>query len=150
LALPRTCWRRSPATTGAEWAGGADESPPQALDAAIIFAPVGALIPAALAALRPGGRVVCAGIHMSDVPAFPYRLLWGERAVASVANLTRADGEEFLAIAARIGLAAKVERFALEDANLALGRLRAGELTGAAVLDMAQPCGTVAGAGTPT
>ena len=135
---------------GAEWAGGADESPPQALDAAIIFAPVGALIPAALAALRPGGRVVCAGIHMSDVPAFPYRLLWGERAVASVANLTRADGEEFLAIAARLGLAAKVERFALADANLALGRLRAGELTGAAVLDMVQPCGTVAGAGTPT
>ena len=168
LAPPRTCWRRSRATTAAacspsparrsrrpgirararrRWAGGSDEPPPQTLDAAIIFAPVGALIPAALAAVRPGGRVVCAGIHMSDVPAFPYRLLWGERSVASVANLTRADGEEFLALAARIGLAAKVERFALADANLALGRLRAGELTGAAVLDMAQPGGTVAGPG---
>jgi propanol-preferring alcohol dehydrogenase len=122
---------------GAVWAGGSEQPPPEALDAAIIFAPVGALIPAALAAVRPGGRVVCAGIHMSDLPAFPYRLLWGERSVASVANLTRADGEEFLALAARIGLSATVERFALADANVALGRLRAGELAGAAVLEVA-------------
>jgi propanol-preferring alcohol dehydrogenase len=122
---------------GAVWAGGSEQPPPEALDAAIIFAPVGALIPAALAAVRPGGRVVCAGIHMSDLPAFPYRLLWGERSVASVANLTRADGEEFLALAARIGLSATVERFALAEANVALGRLRAGELAGAAVLEVA-------------
>ncbi|HSY04461.1 MAG TPA: zinc-dependent alcohol dehydrogenase family protein [Steroidobacteraceae bacterium] len=121
---------------GAVWAGGSEQPPPEALDAAIIFAPVGALIPAALAAVRPGGRVVCAGIHMSDLPAFPYRLLWGERSVASVANLTRADGEEFLALAARIGLSATVERFALAEANVALGRLRAGELAGAAVLEV--------------
>ena len=121
---------------GAVWAGGSEQPPPEALDAAIIFAPVGALIPAALAAVRPGGRVVCAGIHMSDLPAFPYRLLWGERSVGSVANLTRADGEEFLALAARIGLSATVERFALAEANVALGRLRAGELAGAAVLEV--------------
>jgi alcohol dehydrogenase, propanol-preferring len=121
---------------GAVWAGASDLTPPEPLDAAILFAPVGALIPAALAAVRPGGRVVCAGIHMSDVPAFPYRLLWGERTVSSVANLTRADGEAFLALAARLGLKATVERFALDDANLALGRLRSGALTGAAVLEM--------------
>jgi len=121
---------------GAVWAGSSAERPPQELDAAILFAPVGALIPAALAAVRPGGRVVCAGIHMSDVPSFPYRLLWGERSVASVANLTRADGEEFLRLATRLGLAATVERFALEDANRALERLRSGALKGAAVLEM--------------
>ena len=121
---------------GAVWAGSSAERPPQELDAAILFAPVGALIPAALAAVRPGGRVVCAGIHMSDVPSFPYRLLWGERSVASVANLTRADGEEFMRRAARLGLAATVERFALEDANRALERLRSGALKGAAVLEM--------------
>jgi alcohol dehydrogenase, propanol-preferring len=121
---------------GAVWAGSSAERPPQELDAAILFAPVGALIPAALAAVRPGGRVVCAGIHMSDVPAFPYRLLWGERSVASVANLTRADGEAFIALATRLGLAATVERFALEDANRALERLRSGALKGAAVLEM--------------
>jgi propanol-preferring alcohol dehydrogenase len=121
---------------GAEWAGPSDEPAPEALDAAILFAPVGALIPAALGACRPGGRVVCAGIHMSDVPAFPYRLLWGERQVASVANLTRADGEQFLALAARLGLTASVERFALAEANLALGRLRSGALQGAAVLEL--------------
>lgn len=121
---------------GAVWAGGSQEPPPEPLDAAIIFAPVGALIPAALAAVHPGGRVVCAGIHMSDVPAFPYRLLWGERQVSSVANLTRRDGEEFMALAARLGLRARVERFALTDANLALERLRSGALTGAAVLEM--------------
>ena len=121
---------------GAVWAGSSAERPPQELDAAILFAPVGALIPAALAAVRPGGRVVCAGIHMSDVPSFPYRLLWGERSVAAVANLTRADGEEFLRLATRLGLAATVERFALQDANRALERLRSGALKGAAVLEM--------------
>jgi len=121
---------------GAVWAGSSAERPPQELDAAILFAPVGALIPTALAAVRPGGRVVCAGIHMSDVPGFPYHLLWGERSVASVANLTRADGEEFIRLAARLGLAATVERFALEDANRALERLRSGALKGAAVLEM--------------
>ena len=98
------------------------------------IAPVGALVPAALAAVRPGGRVVCAGIHMSDVPRFPYELLWGERSVSSVANLTRADGEEFLALAAKLGLAPTVEAFPLRDANLALERLRTGALQGAAVL----------------
>jgi alcohol dehydrogenase, propanol-preferring len=121
---------------GAVWAGASTQAPPEPLDAALLFAPVGALIPAALAAVRPGGRVVCAGIHMSDVPAFPYRLLWGERAVSSVANLTRADGEAFLAVAARLGLKPTVERFGLEDANQALERLRSGALTGAAVLEM--------------
>jgi propanol-preferring alcohol dehydrogenase len=121
---------------GVTWAGGSDERPPQALDAAILFAPVGALIPQALAAVRPGGRVVCAGIHMSDVPAFPYRLLWGERTVTSVANLTRADGAEFLSLAASIRLAATVQRFPLSEANEALERLRHGALAGAAVLEM--------------
>ena len=121
---------------GAVWAGSSTERPPQELDAAILFAPAGALIPAALAAVRPGGRVVCAGIHMSDVPSFPYRLLWGERSVASVANLTRADGEAFIPLATRLGLTATVERFALEGANRALERLRSGALQGAAVLEM--------------
>jgi propanol-preferring alcohol dehydrogenase len=121
---------------GAAWAGGSDEEAPEPLDAAILFAPVGALIPAALAAVRPGGRVVCAGIHMSDIPAFPYRLLWEERSVSSVANLTRRDAEEFLALAARYSLKCTVERFGLADANRALERLRSGALTGAAVLEM--------------
>jgi len=121
---------------GAVWAGSSTEPPPEALDGAILFAPVGALIPAALAAVRPGGRVVCAGIHMSDVPSFPYRLLWGERSVASVANLTRADGEAFIPLATRLGLAPSVERFALADANTALQRLRSGTVQGAAVLEM--------------
>jgi alcohol dehydrogenase, propanol-preferring len=121
---------------GAVWAGGSDERPDERLDAAIVFAPVGALIPAALSCVRPGGRVVCAGIHMSDVPAFAYRLLWGERSVSSVANLTRADGQEFLALATRMGLTATVQRFALSDANLALQRLRSGALQGAAVLEI--------------
>jgi len=124
---------------GATWAGGSDERAPEPLDAAILFAPVGALVPAALAAVRPGGRVVCAGIHMSDVPGFPYRLLWGERQLSSVANLTRRDGEEFMALAGRLRLHSRVERFALADANLALGRLRSGALTGAAVLEMPAP-----------
>ncbi|MBV8911129.1 MAG: zinc-dependent alcohol dehydrogenase family protein [Gammaproteobacteria bacterium] len=122
---------------GAVWAGPSGAIPPEPLDAALLFAPVGALIPAALTAVRPGGCVVCAGIHMSDVPTFPYRLLWGERTLSSVANLTRADGEAFLAIAARLALKPTVERFALDEANRALERLRDGELTGAAVLDIA-------------
>jgi propanol-preferring alcohol dehydrogenase len=123
---------------GAVWAGSSAERPPESLDAAIVFAPVGALIPAALACVRPGGRVVCAGIHMSDLPAFPYRLLWGERSVSSVANLTRADGQEFLALAARLGLRASVQRFDLRQANLALERLRRGALEGAAVLEISR------------
>jgi propanol-preferring alcohol dehydrogenase len=124
---------------GAVWAGGSDAAPPVPLDAAIIFAAAGELVPKALAAVRKGGRVVCAGIHMSDVPSFPYRLLWGERAIASVANLTRADGAEFMRIAERIALRPAVETFALTDANEALGRLRDGRLRGAAVLVMRRP-----------
>ena len=119
---------------GASWVGGSDRQPPVALDAAIIFAPLGSLVPAALQAVRKGGTVVCGGIHMSDIPAFPYSLLWGERIVRSVANLTRRDAEEFLPLAAQAGVKTEVERFALGDANVALDRLRAGRLTGAAVL----------------
>ena len=119
---------------GAVWAGGSDEAPPEALDAAIIFAPVGALVPAALAAVKKGGRVVCGGIHMSDIPSFPYRLLWGERQVLSVANLTRQDAREFLDIAPRAGVVTQVTRYPLERANEALADLREGRLTGAAVL----------------
>ena len=119
---------------GAVWAGAADEQPPEPLDAAIIFAPVGALVPAALAAVRKGGRVVCGGIHMSDIPSFPYRLLWQERRVLSVANLTRADAGEFLTIAARAGLKTQIVRYPLARANAALDDLRDGRLQGAAVL----------------
>jgi alcohol dehydrogenase, propanol-preferring len=119
---------------GAEWAGGSDEAPPEELDAAIIFAPVGALVPAALRAVHKAGQVVCAGIHMSDIPSFPYELLWGERVMRSVANLTRRDGEEFLALAPRVPVRAEVETFALEEANEALERLRNGQLRGTAVL----------------
>jgi propanol-preferring alcohol dehydrogenase len=119
---------------GAIWAGASDDRPPTSLDAAIIFAPVGDLVPAALAAVRKGGRVVCAGIHMSDIPTFPYRLLWGERSISSVANLTRADGAEFMRLAASVDLRPSVEPFALEHANEALSRLRHGQLRGAAVL----------------
>ena len=119
---------------GAVWAGAADEQPPEPLDAAIIFAPVGALVPAALAAVRKGGRVVCGGIHMSDIPSFPYRLLWQERHVLSVANLTRADAGEFLTIAARAGLKTQIVRYPLAHANTALADLRDGRLQGAAVL----------------
>jgi propanol-preferring alcohol dehydrogenase len=119
---------------GAEWAGGSDDRPPEELDAAIIFAPVGALVPVALNALAKGGVVVCAGIHMSDIPSFPYELLWGERAVRSVANLTRLDGEEFLRIAPQVPIITEVEAFALDEANEALRRLRAGEIRGSAVL----------------
>jgi alcohol dehydrogenase, propanol-preferring len=119
---------------GCEWAGWSDERPPEELDAAIVFAPVGALVPAALGALAKGGTVVCAGIHMSDIPSFPYDLLWEERAVRSVANLTRRDGEEFLAVAPRVPVRTEIEAFALEDANDALDRLRSGDVRGAAVL----------------
>ena len=119
---------------GAVWAGGSDESPPEPLDAAILFAPVGALVPAALAATRKGGRVICAGIHMSDIPAFPYGLLWGERSVSSVANLTRADGRAFMKVADDVDLRPSVETFSLGQANEALARLRQGSLEGAAVL----------------
>jgi propanol-preferring alcohol dehydrogenase len=119
---------------GAAWAGDSDQSPPEPLDAAILFAPVGALVPAALAATRKGGRVVCAGIHMSDIPSFPYRLLWEERSIVSVANLARRDGEEFMRLAAGVPLRAAVERLPLARANEALARLRRGELHGAAVL----------------
>ena len=119
---------------GAAWAGASDEPPPHALDAAIIFAPDGTLVPAALGTVRKGGTVVCGGIHMSEIPAFPYELLWGERTLTSVANLTRADGAEFMALAARIPLRTEVEVHPLAEANRALHRLRTGALRGAAVL----------------
>lgn len=119
---------------GAVWAGGSDEMPPEPLDAAIIFAPVGALVPAALKAVRKGGRVVCGGIHMSDIPSFPYRLLWEERHVLSVANLTRVDATEFLTVAPQAGVRTEIKRYALAAANEALADLRDGRLQGAAVL----------------
>jgi len=119
---------------GAVWAGGSTDRPPVELDAAILFAPVGALVPAALAAVAKGGVVVCGGIHMSDIPAFPYRLLWGERVVRSVANLTRRDGEEFLALAPKVPVRTEVHTLPLTEANEALRRLRAGEVQGAEVL----------------
>ena len=121
---------------GAEWAGGSDEAPPELLDAAIIYAPAGPLVPAALKAVAPGGRVVCAGIHMSDIPSFPYDILWRERSIHSVANLTRADGAEFLALAPEVPVVTTVETLPLDRANEALARLRDGCLTGAAVLTM--------------
>ena len=121
---------------GAEWAGGSDVAPPEELDAAIIFAPVGALVPAALGAVRKAGSVVCAGIHMSDIPTFPYELLWGERIVRSVANLSRRDGEEFLALAPRVPVRTQVRSFALEQANEAIDHLRRGEVHGSAVLHL--------------
>ena len=119
---------------GAVWAGDAASGPPEELDAVIVFAPAGDLVPAALRHVRKGGAVVCAGIHMSDIPSFPYELLWGERVVRSVANLTRADGEEFLKLAPAIPVRTEVEAFRLEEANDALDRLRRGALRGAAVL----------------
>ncbi|MGE5129041.1 MAG: zinc-dependent alcohol dehydrogenase family protein [Sphingomonadaceae bacterium] len=119
---------------GADWAGGSDEAPPEALDAAIIFAPVGALVPQALKAVKKGGRVVCGGIHMSDIPAFPYALLWGERGLQSVANLTRADGEAFMRVAAQAPIRTQTTSFPLAQANEALAALREGRLEGAAVL----------------
>ncbi|AIO35202.1 zinc-binding alcohol dehydrogenase family protein [Burkholderia cenocepacia] len=121
---------------GANWAGGSDQPAPEPLDAALIFAPVGALVPLALAAVVKGGSVVCGGIHMSDIPSFPYALLWEERRLLSVANLTRADGEAFMALAGRIPLEIEATRYALADANRALDDLRAGRLSGAAVLTM--------------
>lgn len=119
---------------GAVWAGDSTQPPPEQLDAAIIFAPVGALVPAALGAVARGGVVVCAGIHMSDIPSFPYEILWGERSVRSVANLTREDGEEFLALAPRVPVRTEVKPFVLEKANEAIGALRDGDIVGAAVL----------------
>jgi propanol-preferring alcohol dehydrogenase len=119
---------------GAVWAGPLDQQPPEPLDAAIIFAPIGALVPAALRAIRPGGRVVCAGIHMSDIPAFPYELLWREREIVSVANLTRRDGVEFLALAPKVPVRTETSPYALGDANRALQDLRSGAIRGAAVL----------------
>lgn len=119
---------------GAVWAGGSDELPPEPLDAAIIFAQVGSLVPAALRAVVKGGVVVCAGIHMSDIPSFPYALLWGERVLRSVANLTRKDGEEFLALAPQVPVRATVQPYRLEEANQALSDLRSGRIEGAAVL----------------
>ncbi|MBW4047096.1 MAG: alcohol dehydrogenase, partial [Proteobacteria bacterium] len=119
---------------GAAWAGGSDDTPPAELDAAIIFAPVGALIPRALKAVRKGGRVVCAGIHMSDIPSFPYQLMWQERQLVSVANLTRRDGVDFLRLAPQIGLKTTITRYPLRQANQALADLRAGQFNGAAVL----------------
>ncbi len=119
---------------GAVWAGPSDEAPPEPLDAAIIFAPDGALVPAALRAVRPGGTVVCGGIHMSDIPSFPYDILWGERTVRSVANLTRSDGREFLELAPRVPVHTTVTQYPLEDANRALADLRAGRFRGAAVI----------------
>jgi propanol-preferring alcohol dehydrogenase len=126
--------RRFALGLGAAWAGGSDEPPPVALDAAIIFAPVGALVPRALAAVARGGPVVCGGIHMSDIPSFAYELLWGERVLRSVANLTRRDGEEFLALAPHVPVRTEVAIYPLADANTALADLRAGRLRGAAVL----------------
>lgn len=128
---------------GAVWAGASDEEPPDELDAAIVFAPVGTLVPAALRAVVRGGVVVCAGIHMSDIPSFPYRLLWGERCVRSVANLTRRDGEEFLGLAPQIPVRTAVQTFPLSQANEALARLRKGHVRGAAVLipDKLDPVG---------
>ncbi len=119
---------------GATWAGFSDQPPPHPLDSAIIFAPVGPLVPEALSRVRPAGTVVCAGIHMSDIPSFPYRFLWEERTIRSVANLTRQDGREFLALAAEIPLTTRVREYALMDANQALDDLRSGRLSGAAVL----------------
>lgn len=121
---------------GAEWAGSSDEAPPEPLDAAIIFAPVGALVPQALKVVRKGGRVVCAGIHMSDIPSFPYKLLWEERQVVSVANLTWADGDSFFRILPKIGIETQISTYPLTEANQALADLRSGRIVGAAVLTM--------------
>ncbi len=122
--------------SGATWASGSDQQPPRPLDAAIIFAPVGSLIPAALRATAKGGSIVCGGIHMSDIPSFPYRIRWEERVLRSVANLTRQDGHEFLEIAPKVPVKTDVQTYPLEDANRALDDLRGGRITGAAVLEM--------------
>jgi alcohol dehydrogenase, propanol-preferring len=130
--------QRAAVELGAEWAGDSTSPPPEELDAAIIFAPVGALVPAALKAIAKGGTVVCAGIHMSDLPAMPYELLWGERVLRSVANLTRADGEKFLALAPQVPVRTQVEVFALEQANEALTAMRTGRGQGTPVLRVAE------------
>jgi propanol-preferring alcohol dehydrogenase len=119
---------------GAAWAGASEQAPPEALDAAIIFAPAGALVPLALRAVAKGGTVVCGGIHMSDIPSFPYEILWGERVLRSVANLTRRDAEEFLALAPQVPVRTEVQEFRLEEANDALDAIRGGTLRGAAVV----------------
>lgn len=124
---------------GAVWAGGSEELPPEPLDAAIIFAPVGKLVPAALQAVAKGGEVVCAGIHMSDIPSFPYSILWEERVLRSVANLTRQDGEEFLELAPKVPIQTGVNPFPLTEANEALDALKSGKIEGAAVLVIEQP-----------
>jgi propanol-preferring alcohol dehydrogenase len=129
-----TAGQRFAGSLGCVWAGGSSDAPPEELDAAIIFAPVGTLVPKALRHVRKGGRVVCAGIHMSDIPAFPYEILWGERSVLSVANLTREDGREFMEIAALAPIRTHTTAFQLSEANEALAMLRSGELEGAAVL----------------
>jgi propanol-preferring alcohol dehydrogenase len=132
---------------GAAWAGGSDEAAPEKLDAALLFAPVGALVPAALGAVKPGGVVVCGGIHMSDIPRFPYALLWGERVLRSVANLTRADAEAFLPLAAAAGVRTETVPYKLAAANEALDDLRSGRLQGAAVLVPNAPSGPGASCG---
>ena len=119
---------------GAEWAGASGESPPEELDAALVFAPAGETVPAALRAVAPGGSVVCGGIHMSDIPSMPYEILWGERVLRSVANLTRADGERFLEVAPKVPVRTQFEAFPLAEADEALDRLRAGRIRGAGVL----------------
>jgi propanol-preferring alcohol dehydrogenase len=129
-----TATQTSAKSLGASWAGGSGDQPPELLDAAIIFAPVGSLVPDALKALAPGGTIVCGGIHMSDIPTFPYELLWHERTITSVANLTRRDGEEFLAIAPKVPVRTQTEQFPLEQANEALDALRHAKLHGTAVL----------------
>ncbi len=123
-------------TLGAKWAGASDTPPPEPLDAAIIFAPVGKLVPTALKSVRKGGVVVCAGIHMSPIPGFPYEILWGERMLRSVANLTRRDGEEFFALAGQAGIQTRAQTFSLDAANQAIEELRTGNITGAAVLEI--------------
>jgi alcohol dehydrogenase, propanol-preferring len=129
--------RRFALEMGAAWVGGSDEAPPEPLDAAIVFAPAGELVPAALRAVGPGGAVVCGGIHMSDIPSFPYALLWEERVLRSVANLTRADAEEFLALAPRVPVRTQTATYPLEDAGRALDDLRAGRVHGSAVITLA-------------
>lgn len=132
--MPATRRVSASRSLGAEWAGSSTEKPPEELDAAIIFAPVGELVPRALAAVAKGGVVVCSGIHMSEIPSFSYDLLWGERSLRSVANLTRRDGEEFMELAPNVPVRTEIRESRLQGANEALQHLRAGELHGAAVL----------------
>jgi len=130
--------QQSAKALGAKWAGASDEMPPQKLDAAIIFAPIGPLVPMALRALAKGGIVVCGGIHMTDIPSFPYADLWEERVITSVANLTRRDGDEFFEIAPRVPVRTRTETFPLDQANTALDRFRAGKLSATAVLTISE------------